>query len=74
MIRRAERYHSQRAAALDRAYDRLQQRVDKLANEGSRWVFLLQLLIVGFWAALFAGAARSLFGWTLEAARSWRAG
>ena len=64
----------EQASSLDRAYDRLERRVEKQASEGAKWVFLLQLLIVGFFAALFAGAARALADWGLEAFRAWWAG
>ena len=74
MLIEAELRHSQREQALDSTYNRLQKRMDEIASEGSRWMFLLQLLIVGFFAALFAGGARSLLEWTLEEVRSWWAG
>ena len=63
-----------RASSLDRAYDRLERRVEEQASEGSKWAFLFQLLIVGVFAALFAGSARAIADWGLEAFRAWWAG
>ena len=74
MLNEAERLGSLREQALDGTFNRLQQRMDAIYSEGSKWSFLFQLLFVGFFAALFAGVARSLAGWALEALRVWWAG
>ena len=74
LVSEAETRQRGREQELDHAYDRLERRIDEHASEGSRWMFLLQLLIVGFFAALFAGAARSVWERTLEALRVWWAG
>ena len=63
-----------REQELDSAYHRVQVRFDEIASEGSQWAFLFQLLFVGFFAALFAGVARTLAGWALEALRVWWSG
>ena len=74
MVSSAEVRQRGREQGLDYAYDRLERRIDEHASEGSRWMFLLQLLVVGFFAALFAGAARSLVEWSLEAISRWWTG
>ena len=66
MLRTSGKEIQERAASLDRAYDRLERRIEAQASEGSKWAFLLQLVIVGFSAALLAGLARAIIDWGLE--------
>ena len=74
MLRTSGQEIRDRAASLDRAYDRLERRVEAQASEGSKWAFLLQLLIVGFFAALLAGIARAIVDWGLETVLPWWVG
>ena len=66
MLRTSEQKIQDRSSSLDRAYDRLERRIEAQASEGSKWAFLLQLVIVGFSAALLAGVARAIIDWSLE--------